>query len=75
MLRSKMAFMVIGMMVGAVVYVANPFVFLPSSHPMMGLIPQIAFHLAHLLFGLVVGTVFALAYDRRSVGDALPAAR
>lgn len=75
MLRSKMAFMAIGMMGGAVVYVVNRFVFLPHTNPMMGLVPQIAFFLAHLLFGLIVGTVFAMAYDRRSVGDALPALR
>ncbi len=75
MLRSKMAFMAIGVMGGAVVYVVNRFIFLPPTNPMMGLVPQIAFFLAHLLFGLVVGTVFAMAYDRRSVGDALPAAR
>jgi len=75
MLRSKMAFMAIGMMGGAVVYVVNRFVFLPHANPMMAVVPQIAFFFAHLLFGLVVGTVFAMAYDRRSVGDALPSLR
>ena len=73
--RSKMAFMAIGLVGGAVVYVVNRFIFLPPTNPMMGLVPQIAFFVAHLLFGLVVGTVFAMAYDRRSVGDALSAAR
>ena len=74
-LRSKMAFMAIGVAGGAVVYVVNRFVLLPPTNPMMGLVPQIAFFLAHLLFGLVVGTAFAMAYGRRSVGDALPAVR
>jgi len=64
MLRPKMAFMAIGVMGGAVVYVVNRFVFLPPSNPMMGLVPQIAFFLAHLLFGLVVGTVLAPQYHR-----------
>ncbi|MHB1487742.1 MAG: hypothetical protein ACYCS7_10180 [Acidimicrobiales bacterium] len=61
MFRSKAAFMFFGVVGGALVYIINRFVFLPSVNPMMALVPQIAFFLAHLLFGLVVGTVFAMA--------------
>lgn len=38
---------------------------------MMGLATQIAFFGAHLSFGLVVDTVFAMTYDRRFVGSRL----
>lgn len=53
----------------------NRWALLPSTSPMMGLVPQIAFFLAHLLFGLIVGTVLAMALRRGSVRDLLPAAR
>ncbi len=58
---------------GAIVYVINRWALLPPTNPMMGLVPQIAFFLAHLLFGLVVGVVLAAAVQRRGVLDLLPA--
>jgi hypothetical protein len=39
---------------------------------MMGLVAQMAIFVAHLLVGLVVGTVFAMAHDRRCVDLRLP---
>lgn len=57
---------------GALVYVINRWGLLPSTNPMMALVPQIAFFLAHLLFGLVVGLVLARALRQRRVSEALP---
>jgi len=42
---------------------------------MMGLVPQIAFFLAHLLFGLVVGGVLAMVPRGDRVQALLPATR
>ncbi|MGH8994591.1 MAG: hypothetical protein ACRDYB_00880 [Acidimicrobiales bacterium] len=67
--------MAAGVVGGAVVYVVNRWGLLPHTNPMMSLVPQIAFFLAHLLFGLIVGTVLAMALRRGSVRDLLPAAR
>jgi multisubunit Na+/H+ antiporter MnhE subunit len=41
----------------------------------MAFVPQIAFFLAHLLFGLVVGIVLAITFRRPAVARALPAGR
>jgi hypothetical protein len=41
----------------------------------MAFVPQLAFFLAHLLFGLVVGIVLAVAFRRPGVTRALPASR
>ncbi len=62
-----------GVIGGGVVYVVNRWGLLPLVNPMMGFVPQIAFFLAHLLFGLVVGIVLAMAFRRRGVAGALPA--
>jgi hypothetical protein len=64
-----------GVIGGAVVYVIMRWGLLPSVNPMMGFVPQIAFFLSHLLYGLVVGIVLAIAFDRRGVSGALPASR
>lgn len=74
-LRSPMALMAAGVIGGAVVYVINRWAILPPIDPMMGLVPQIAFFLAHLLFGLVVGTMLAMTFRRDGTGGLLPAAR
>ena len=74
-LRSPMALMAAGVIGGAVVYVINRWALLPTVNPMMRLVPQIAFFLAHLLFGLLVGTILAMALRRGPVQDLLPAAR
>lgn len=72
-LRTRMMFMASGVIGGAVVYLVMRFGLLPSTNPLMGFVPQIAFFLAHLLFGLVVGMGFAFAYERRSLESALHA--
>jgi multisubunit Na+/H+ antiporter MnhE subunit len=41
----------------------------------MAFVPQVAFFLAHLLFGLVVGIVLAIAFRRPAVAGAFPASR
>ena len=74
-LRSPMALMAAGVIGGAVVYVINRWALLPTVNPMMRLVPQIAFFLAHLLFGLLVGTILAMALRRGPVRDLLPAVR
>ncbi|MDA8354950.1 MAG: hypothetical protein M0Z95_01290 [Actinomycetota bacterium] len=60
---------------GAIVYVVNRWALLPPTNPMMALVPQIAFFLAHLLFGLVVGVVLAAAFQRGNVAGLLPASQ
>jgi hypothetical protein len=60
---------------GAIVYVINRWGLLPPTNPLMTFVPQIAFFLAHLLFGLVVGVVLAVAFRRPAVAGALPASR
>jgi len=74
-LRTRMMFMASGLIGGAVVYLVMRFGLLPSTNPLMGFVPQIAFFIAHLLFGLVVGMGFAFAYERRSLESALPATK
>ena len=56
-------------------YVVLRWGLLPPVNPLMAFVPQIAFFLAHLLFGLVVGIVLAVAFRRRGVLAALPRGR
>ena len=72
-LRTPMVFTLAGMIGGAIVYAVMRFGLLPSTNPLMGFVPQIAFFVAHLLFGLVVGMGFALVYERRAIGSDLAA--
>lgn len=72
-LHTRMMFMASGMIGGAIVYLVMRFGLLPSTNPLMGFVPQIAFFIAHLLFGLVVGMGFALAFERRFVESSLRA--
>ena len=58
---------------GAVVYRVMRFVLLSSTNPLMGFVPPIAFLVAHLLVGPVVGTGLAIAYARQSIGGDLHA--
>lgn len=60
---------------GAVVYVILRWRLLPPVNPLMAFVPQIAFFLAHLLFGLVVGIVLAVAFRRPGGAGALPVGR
>ncbi len=53
-----------GVIGGAVVYIVMRWGLLPSVNPMMALVPQTAFFLSHLLFGLVVGVVLAVFFRR-----------
>lgn len=70
-LRTSMVFTLAGMFGGAVVYLVMRYGLLPSTNPLMGFVPQIAFFVAHLLFGLLVGMGFAITYDRRSIEKVL----
>ncbi|MGH8995449.1 MAG: hypothetical protein ACRDYB_05375 [Acidimicrobiales bacterium] len=72
-LRNPMALMAAGVIGGAIVYVINRWALLPPTNPMMALVPQIAFFLSHLLFGLVVGTGLAMVLRRSDVRRLLPA--
>jgi hypothetical protein len=60
---------------GAIVYVVLRWGLLPPVNPLMAFVPQMAFFLAHLLFGMVVGVVLAVAFRRRGVLAALPGGR
>jgi hypothetical protein len=63
-----------GVIGGAVVYVVMRWGLLPSVDPLMAFVPQTAFFLAHLLFGLVAGAVLAMAFRRRGlIGAPAPA--
>jgi hypothetical protein len=59
-----------GLVGGAVVYAVMRWGLLPSVNPLMAFVPQTAFFLAHLLFGLVVGIVLAVAFRRRGMFSA-----
>jgi hypothetical protein len=65
-----------GVIGGAVVYAVMRWGLLPSVNPLMAFVPQTAFFLAHLLFGLVAGAVLAMAFRRRGlIGAPAPAGR
>jgi hypothetical protein len=53
-----------GVIGGALVYVVMRWGLLPSVNPLMAFVPQTAFFLAHLLFGLVAGVVLAVVFRR-----------
>lgn len=53
-----------GVIGGALLYVIMRWWLLPGTNPLMAFVPQIAFFLSHLLFGLVVGVVLAVAFRR-----------
>jgi hypothetical protein len=74
-MRTSVGIMTAGLIGGAIVYVIVRWGLLPPVNPLMGFVPQIAFFLAHLLFGLVVGIVLAIAFRRPGVARALPAGR
>jgi len=72
-LRSPFGIIAAAMAGGALVYAVNRWGLLPSTNPMMSLVPQIAFFLAHLLFGLIVGVSLERGLRRPRVTDVLPA--
>ncbi|HEY5986194.1 MAG TPA: hypothetical protein VIV12_07455 [Streptosporangiaceae bacterium] len=59
----------------SIIYVINRWGLLPPVNPLMAFVPQLAFFLAHLLFGLIVGIVLAIAFRRPGVLGALPGRR
>ncbi len=71
-MRSSGGIVTAGVIGGAIVYVIMRWGLLPPVNPLMAFVPQLAFFLAHLLFGLAVGIVLALAFRRPSVAAALP---
>ncbi len=73
--RTRLAFVTLGVLGGALVYVVMRFGLLPSTNPMMGFVPQIAFFFAHLLFGLIVGVGFAVASSNGALAGAVRAPR
>jgi hypothetical protein len=66
-MRSSGGIVTAGVIGGAIVYVIMRWGLLPPVNPLMAFVPQIAFFLAHLLFGLVMGIVLAVAF-RRATG-------
>lgn len=71
-LRTRIAFITLGVAGGAVIYAVMRFGLLPSTNQMMGFVPQTAFFLSHLLFGLIVGAGFAFAFARRNLTHEFP---
>lgn len=78
-LRTPAGIIAVSIAGGALAYVVNRWVILPAIDPMMRLVPETAFFIAHLLFGLVVGAGIALITrregvlcDHRVAGLALP---
>ncbi|MGH2863158.1 MAG: hypothetical protein ACRDLT_16890 [Solirubrobacteraceae bacterium] len=49
---------------GAIVYAVNRWLILPPTNPMLGVAPQTAFFISHLVWGLGVGLVLALVAQR-----------
>ncbi len=74
-MRTSGGIVTAGVIGGAIVYVLMRWGLLPPVNPLMAFVPQIAFFLAHLLFGLLVGIVLAVAFRRATVAGALPASR
>ncbi len=74
-MRSPAGIMSAGVIGGTIVYVINRWGLLPPVNPLMAFVPQLAFFLAHLLFGLIVGVVLAIAFGRPGVLGALPGRR
>lgn len=67
LMRTAVGVTAAGVIGGALVYVVMRWGLLPSADPLMALVPQTAFFLAHLLFGLVVGVVLAVMVRRRGM--------
>ncbi len=72
-MRTSGGIMTAGVIDGAIVYLILRWGLLPPVNPLMAFVPQTAFFLAHLLFGLVAGIVLAVAFRRPAVAGALPA--
>ena len=72
-LRTSAGVIISGVIGGALLYVVMRWGILPPINPMMGFVPQGWFFVAHLLYGLVVGIVLAVALRRPSVRAAFPA--
>jgi hypothetical protein len=75
LMRTSGGIVAAGVVGGAVVYVVLRWGLLPPVNPLMAFVPQVAFFLAHLLFGLVAGIVLAVAFRRAAVAGAFPAGR
>jgi hypothetical protein len=65
-MRSSGGIVTAGVIGGAIVYVIMRWGLLPRVNPLMAFVPQLAFFFAHLLFGLTVGIVLAIAFRRPS---------
>jgi len=70
-LRSPAGIVAVSVIGGALVYVVNRWVILPAIDPMMKLVPETAFFIGHLLFGLVVGLGIAMIARREGVLDSV----
>jgi hypothetical protein len=76
LMRTAGGIMAAGVIGGAIVYVIMRWGLLPETNTMMRFVPQIAFFLSHLLYGLIVGTVLAIALRGRGrAAAALPASQ
>ncbi len=67
-LDSTAGYVLAGMAGGIIVYIINRWIVLPLTNPLMAFVPQLAFFIAHLMFGMIVGYALALTVQRRSAG-------
>lgn len=67
MLRTPVAIILASVAGAAVVYVVNRWLILPAIDPMMRLVPEAWFFIAHLLFGLIVGAGTAMVAAREGL--------
>ena len=58
-LRTRAGVIGASMLGGMIVYVLMRWVLLPPTNSMMAFVPQLWFFIAHLMFGLIVGTILA----------------
>ena len=75
MLQTRTGIITVSILGGALVYVVNRWLILPAIDPMMKLVPETAFFIAHLLFGAVVGIGVAIVAAREGVLNQRSAAR
>ncbi|MBS1885688.1 MAG: hypothetical protein JSU06_00705 [Actinobacteria bacterium] len=66
-LRTPAGIIATSVLGGAVVYAVNRWIILPAIDPMMRLVPEGWFFVAHLLFGLVVGIGIAMIASREGL--------
>lgn len=66
-LRTPAGIILMSMIGGAIVYVVNRWLILPAIDPMMRLVPESWFFIAHLLYGLILGLGITIIASREGM--------